>query len=74
MDVTRRTLTRLVAAAVATPLTPAITQAVTQAAPQASPAESDDDRSARELLRSNAQQLAKVSLPMATEPAFRFKA
>jgi hypothetical protein len=70
MDVTRRTLTRLVAAAVATPLTPA----VTQAAPQASPAESDDDRSARELLRSNAQQLAKVSLPMATEPAFRFKA
>ncbi|HLX44932.1 MAG TPA: hypothetical protein VKR43_15910 [Bryobacteraceae bacterium] len=66
MDVTRRTLTRLVAAAVATPLM--------EAAPQAPPAESDDDRSAHDLLRSNAQQLAKVSVPMATEPAFRFKA
>jgi hypothetical protein len=45
-----------------------------EAAPQAPPAESDDDRSAHDLLRSNAQQLAKVSVPMATEPAFRFKA
>jgi len=64
MDVTRRTLATLFAAAVAAP--------GAEAAPQAS--ESDDDKAARELMRNNAQQLAKVSLPMATEPAFRFRA
>lgn len=66
MDVTRRTLAHLFAATVAVPLA--------EAAPQASPAQSDDDRSAHELLRSNAEQLAKVALPMATEPACHFKA
>jgi hypothetical protein len=66
MDVTRRTLAQLFAATAVVPLT--------EAAPQASDAQSDDDRSARELLRSNAQQLAKVALPMATEPACHFKA
>jgi hypothetical protein len=64
MDVTRRTLARLFAATVAVP--------VTEAAPQAS--ESEDDKAAREQMRNNAQQIAKVSLPMATEPAFRFRA
>lgn len=43
------------------------------AAPQTPPADADLD-SARELLKSNAQQIAKVQLPMATEPAFHFKA
>jgi hypothetical protein len=66
MDVTRRTLARLLAATVAVP--------VTEATAQTPASESDDDKSAREQMRNNAQQLAKVSLPMATEPAFRFKA
>jgi len=64
MDVTRRTLARLFAATVAVP--------VAEAVPQAS--ESDDDKAAREVMRNNLQQLAKVPLPMATEPAFRFRA
>jgi hypothetical protein len=33
-----------------------------------------DLESAREAMRTNAQQIAKVKLPMATEPAFHFKA
>lgn len=71
MDVTRRTLAaRLVAATVVVP----VAEAAAQAAPQAAPSESDDDKSAREQMRNNAQQLGKVALPMATEPAFRFKA
>jgi hypothetical protein len=32
------------------------------------------DKSAQDLMRTNAQQIAKVKLPMATEPAFHFKA
>jgi hypothetical protein len=39
------------------------------------PADSDEEtRSAHDLMRSNAQALAKVKLPMATEPAAHFKA
>jgi len=37
------------------------------------PADADLD-SARELLRANKAQIAKVKLPMSTEPAFHFKA
>ena len=39
---------------------------------QAGPAE--ELRIARERIRNNADALAKVKLPMATEPAFQFKA
>jgi len=49
--------------------------AAAAAAQTPSPAESDEDmRAVREQMRNNAQQLAKVSVPMATEPAFHFKA
>jgi hypothetical protein len=64
MKVTRRTLGRvLVATATATTL---------GATPQADADE--ESRSAHEALRNNAEQLKKVALPMATEPAFTFKA
>jgi hypothetical protein len=39
----------------------------------AAPANADLE-SARDLLRANLQQIGKVKLPMATEPAFHFKA
>jgi hypothetical protein len=51
--------------------------AVAAAAPQAvtpQTAADADLESARELLRTNLQQIAKVKLPMATEPACHFKA
>jgi hypothetical protein len=54
--------------------------AVAAAAPQAgnsqtpAPSADADLDSAHELLRSNLQQIAKVKLPMATEPACHFKA
>jgi len=62
--VTRRSLARMLAVAVAIPQV---------GTPQAAPANADLD-SARELLRNNLQQIAKVKLPMATEPACHFKA
>ncbi len=62
MNVTRRDLALLVAsAAVPAP-----------AAPQA--ASDEDTRSAQEALKDDARQLDKIDLPMATEPAFQFKA
>ena len=63
MKVTRRTLGRMLGSAAALPLI---------AEPQDNADE--ESRSAQEALRNNAQQLAKVPLPMATEPAFTFKA
>jgi hypothetical protein len=65
MDVTRRKLAQMLAAGVpiaaATAQTPA-------------PAEADDDlKIQRDQMRNNAQQLAKVALPMATEPAVHFR-
>jgi len=53
--------------------------AVAAAAPRAGvsqvPSQGDADlESARELLRTNLAQIAKVKLPMATEPACHFKA
>ena len=64
MKVTRRTLARMLAA----------TAAVNGAAAQTPSTEDEDLKAAHEQLQTNAQQLAKVPLPMATEPAFRFKA
>jgi hypothetical protein len=61
MNVTRRTLAKIVAAA---------------AVPVSATAQSDADeetRSAHDALKNNATQIAKVEIPMATEPAFRFK-
>jgi hypothetical protein len=41
---------------------------------QTAPADNEDLKSAQDQMRTNAQQIAKVKLPMATEPAFHFKA
>jgi len=41
---------------------------------QTAPSANADLDSARELLRTNLQQIAKVKLPMAVEPACHFKA
>ncbi len=61
MNVTRRSL---IAGAVAAP-------AIAQAAPATPEAELE---AARESLRRNAEALAKVKVPVETEPAFLFKA
>lgn len=63
MNVTRRTLAKIVAAA-AVP--------AASAAPQSEAGE--ETRSAHDALRNAAEQIAKVELPMATEPACHFKA
>jgi len=63
MDVTRRTLARMLAG------TAAVAAA---AAPQET--SDDDSKTVHEQMANSAQQLAKVKLPMATEPAFHFKA
>lgn len=62
--VTRRSLARMLAAAAAVP----------QAATSQSPSPDADLDSAREQLKNSAQQIAKVKLSMATEPACHFKA
>jgi hypothetical protein len=68
MNVTRRNMARMLAA------TTAIPAVVTRADAQ-TPAGSDEEtRSAHDLMQTNAQALAKVKLPMATEPAAHFKA
>ena len=58
MALTRRELAGVLAATAAV------------ASPQA---EDEESRSAREALEQNAQQLDKIPLPIATEPACRFK-
>jgi hypothetical protein len=63
MVITRRKLAGLLAATAAIP---------TAAAPQTD--NDEETRSAHEALRNNAQQLDKIPLPMATEPAAHFKA
>jgi hypothetical protein len=53
------------------------TAAVTAAtAPQvlAQAAADEESKSAHDAMANSAQQIAKVALPMATEPAFHFKA
>lgn len=68
MKVTRRNMARMLAAATAIP-------AVVISADAQAPADADEEtRSAHDLMRSNAQALAKVKVPMATEPAVHFKA
>jgi hypothetical protein len=48
---------------------------VQQAGAAQAPAPADADlQSARDQMRANAERIAKVKLPMATEPAFHFKA
>ena len=64
MAVTRRSLAKLLAAAAVVQKTEAQTAAPGDA----------DLQTAREQMRANADQIAKVKLPMATEPAFHFKA
>jgi hypothetical protein len=63
MKVTRRSLARILAAATV-PQT---------ARPQEQPV-NEDLKSARDEMRANTEQIAKVKLPIATEPAFHFKA
>ena len=63
MAVTRRSLARMLAGAAVARKTVAQT---------AAPGDADLE-AARELMRANAQQIAQVKLPMATEPAFHFK-
>lgn len=66
MAVTRRSLARMLAAAAAVPRV-----GVSQT--NQPPADADLE-SARGQVRTNIEQIAKVKLPMATEPAFHFKA
>jgi hypothetical protein len=63
MNVTRRSLAKLIAAAAAVPAV---------AAPQSDADE--ETRSAHEALKNNAAQIAKVEIPMETEPPFHFRA
>jgi|HubBroStandDraft_6_1064221.scaffolds.fasta_scaffold333288_2 hypothetical protein len=73
MNVTRRNMARMLAATTAIPVLAVSVVPVSDAAQ--APADSDEEtRSAHDLMRTNAQALAKVKLPMATEPAVHFKA
>ena len=64
MKITRRKLAAALATAAALPA---------QTPPQTQPA-ADDLQTARDRMRANASALANQKLPMATEPAFQFKA
>jgi hypothetical protein len=63
MDVSRRTLARALIASAAIPV-----------AAQTPTGADEETLSAHEALRMNAEQLAKVEIPIATEPAVHFKA
>lgn len=63
--VTRRSLGRLLTAAAVT---------AQNGASQTTPPADADLQSARDQMRANAESIAKVKLPMATEPACHFKA
>jgi hypothetical protein len=63
VKLTRRKLALTLATAAAVPA---------QTPPQLAPA--DEMTVKRDLLRANAQAVQNVKVPMATEPAFRFKA
>jgi hypothetical protein len=66
MQVTRRSLARILAATAAVPL---------QAMAQTPSPDSDDElKMARDRMRNDAALLARFPLPKTTEPAFRFKA
>jgi hypothetical protein len=66
MKISRR---RLAASALA----PAV--ALAQNRPAQPPSEAPDDllKNAKDLVRRNGEALAKISIPIATEPAFQFK-
>jgi len=74
MDVTRRSVARILAATAAVPAL-VLNESVAQTPPPA-PSSSPDAEldTARALMRANAQKLAQVKLPMAVEPAFKFRA
>jgi hypothetical protein len=66
MDVSRRKIAQTLAAMAAIRF---------DAVAQTAPVNSDVDlKAARDQIRGNAEQIAKVPVPMATEPAFRFRA
>ena len=66
MNLTRRSLARILAATAAVPL---------QGVAQTPPPDADDElKAARDRMRNDAAILAKFPLPKITEPAFRFKA
>jgi pyocin large subunit-like protein len=65
MAVSRRSLARMLAGAAA---------AAQTGVSQTAPVTDEDLKSAQDQMRANAEQIAKVKLPMATEPAFHFKA
>ena len=68
MKLTRRKLaTVLVSATVAAAQQP-------QPAPPSDPGNTDLGKAARERMQANARALATPAIPMATEPAFQFKA
>ncbi len=64
MKITRRALAQLVLAQAAASQTP----------PAASPSAADLSTAAKDQTRRNTEILAKVAIPMSTEPAFTFKA
>jgi len=64
MKVTRRELVRAA---------PAILSPVLVEAQQSAPSADAELQAARDRLKSNAEALNAVTLPMATEPAFQFK-
>jgi len=66
MDISRRQLAGVVLGATAS------VQAHAQAPP--TPPQGDDLETARLQQRASAQAIARVPLPMSTEPAFQFKA
>jgi hypothetical protein len=65
MKLTRRKLAAAVAASAAAPLL---------AQTQATPAPDDELKAARDRLKATGDTLAQQAVPMATEPAFQFRA
>jgi hypothetical protein len=80
MQITRRKLATAVAAAMpfvgAAPLlAQTVVPQTPPASPQTPPASPDDElKAARDRLKANGDTLAQQTVPMATEPAFQFKA
>jgi len=71
MKLTRR---KLAATLLSTTVSAAALSAQQTPPPAPAPAAPDDLQTARDRLKANAAALAAVPLPMATEPAFQFKA
>ena len=67
MKLTRRRL----AAAVLTPLA---AEAIAQTQPSPPGTPDDEIKAARDRMKSNSDTLSRQAIPMATEPAFQFKA